>query len=91
VENKEASSDGEVLVKAAAEVGFTLTMEELERFFAQSQELCDEDLDKVAGGAAAKNDDGCWFDHHCYIIIKHTYDGSTTAHCWSDYNWFSSR
>jgi predicted ribosomally synthesized peptide with nif11-like leader len=91
VENKEASSDGEVLVKAAAEVGFTLTMEELERFFAQSQELCDEDLDKVAGGAAAKNDDWCWFDHHCYIAFLHTDDGSTTANCWDNYNWFSGR
>lgn len=90
-ENKEATSDGEMLVKAAAEVGFTLTMEELERSFARSQELCDEELDKVAGGTGEKNDDWCFYDHHCYIAFKHTDDGSTTANCWDNYNWFSGR
>ena len=50
IENKEAESDGEVLVKAAAEVGFTLTLEELERAMAQYQELNDEELEDVAGG-----------------------------------------
>jgi predicted ribosomally synthesized peptide with nif11-like leader len=91
VENKEASSDSEVLVKAAAEIGFTLTMEELERAFAQIQELNEEELENVAGGAAAKNDDWCAFSHHCYIAFLHTYDGSTTAACWDNYNWFSNK
>ena len=49
-ENKEASNDVELLVKAAAEVGYTLTVVEIERAIAQAQEINDEDLAKVAGG-----------------------------------------
>jgi predicted ribosomally synthesized peptide with nif11-like leader len=49
-ENKEASNDVELLVKAAAEVGHTLTVAEIERAIAQAQEINDEDLAKVAGG-----------------------------------------
>ena len=48
-ENKEAASDAELLVKAAAEVGFTLNTAEMERLIAQMQEISDEDLSKVAG------------------------------------------
>jgi predicted ribosomally synthesized peptide with nif11-like leader len=49
-ENKEASNDVELLVKAAAAVGYTLTVAEIERAIAQAQEINDEDLAKVAGG-----------------------------------------
>ena len=49
-ESGEAASDAELLVKAAAEVGYTLTVEELERAIAQAQEVNEEELAKVAGG-----------------------------------------
>ena len=88
VENDAASSDGELLVKAAAEVGYTLTMAELERVMAQSQELSDEELNRVVGGAD-KNDDWCLFNHHCFATLRHTDDGSTTATCWKNYTVFS--
>ena len=89
VENKEASSDGEVLVKAAAEIGFTLSMAELERCFAQSEELSDEDLDKVAGGVdnGSANDTWCVKDYACYFVYKHDSTNKLAA-CFSDYNCF---
>lgn len=62
VENKEAANDGEALVKAAAEVGFTLTMAELERSMAQNQALSDEDLSQVAG-AGDSTDTPCLVDY----------------------------
>ena len=63
VENKEVASDGEALVKAAAEVGFTLTMAELERSMAQNQELSDDDLEMVAGSDSS--DTFCMVDYSC--------------------------
>ena len=39
VENKEATGDGETLAKAAAEVGFSLTMADLERKQAETVEI----------------------------------------------------
>ena len=86
--NKEAENLGELLVKSAAEVGYTLSVTELERAFAQAQELSEEELDKVAGGTE-KNDDWCVFSYHCFAFFLHTDDGSTTANCWKDYNVFS--
>jgi hypothetical protein len=50
VENKEATNDAEILVKAAAEVDFSLTVAEVERSIAEMQELNEEDLEKIAGG-----------------------------------------
>ena len=88
-ENKEASSDGELLVKAAAEIGFTLSMEELERAFAQDQELSDEELDNVVGGVnnGSANDTWCVKDYACYFVYKHDSTNKLAA-CFSDYNCF---
>lgn len=85
IENKEAGSDGEMLVKAAAEVGFVLTMEELERAIAQAQELSDEELVAVSGGAGNSDDYVCTLDYYCYIAFKHDEDGNTNRACFSDY------
>ena len=62
IENREAANDGEALVKASAEAGFTLTMPELERSMAQKQELSDEDLARVAG-AGDSADTSCLADY----------------------------
>ena len=64
VENKEADSDSEMMVKAAAEIGFTLTVAEVERVIAETQELSDEDLAKVAGGEFHL-ENWCWLDYNC--------------------------
>ena len=48
--NKEAANIGDLLSKAASEVGFTLSAAEIEQAFAQSRELSDDDLSSVSGG-----------------------------------------
>lgn len=83
-QNKEAASDGELLVKAAAEVGFTLTLEEIERSFAQSQEIDDEELDNVAGGAKKKAS-SCWVDYYCHYAFEHDSDGNIDRDCFQEY------
>ena len=67
--NKEASSDGEALVKAAAEVGFPLTMADLERKQAENEELSDHDLEMVSGGTTS-SDTFCWVDYSCDYIYR---------------------
>lgn len=85
VESKEAKSDGEILVKAAAEVGFTLTVEDFERALAGSQEVSDEELDMVSGGAASSSDYWCWVDYYCYWVLMHDEDGNKDRACFDDY------
>ena len=84
IENKEAASDGEVIVKAAAEIGFTLTIEELERALAQAEELNEEELGNVSGGAATA-EALCLYDYYCYTAYNHDNDGKKDRPCWSDY------
>ena len=85
VENKEASSDGEVMVKAAAEVGFTLTEAELERAMAQAQELSDEDLEQVSGGSKEGEWVWCLDIFYCFAVAVPG-DGDPGAACWSNYH-----
>ena len=84
-DNKEASCDGELIIKSAAEIGFTLTMEEMERAVAQMQELSDEELKQVVGGRGIDPDTWCWFSYYCYAAIQHDDDSVTRRPCWSDY------
>ena len=84
-ENKEATSDGEALVKAAAEVGFTLTMAELERAMAQIQKLDDEDLAQVSGGTDEESWSWCLDIWYCFLVLVHG-DGDTSAACYSNYH-----
>ena len=50
VENKQAESDGEAFTKAATELGYELSIAEIERANAEAQDLSDEELESVAGG-----------------------------------------
>ena len=61
-EEKSVESESEAFVKAAKELGFDLTIEEIERSFAEKQEMGDDELDEVAGGK------WCWKDHDCVCI-----------------------
>ena len=45
-----AKTDGEVMVKAANDLGFEISIEEMERLFAEMQELDEQELGEVAGG-----------------------------------------
>ena len=94
-ESGEAKNDGEVMVKAAAELGFSITIEELERAFASAEELSEEELNNVAGGFddcsssdIGEDDKGhnnwCLTAWHCATVTLHT---KTTTHaeaCWSN-------
>ena len=64
IENKEAANDDEVLVKAAAEIGYTLSIAELERVSAEAEELNDDDLAIVAGGARTP----CLYNYDCMFL-----------------------
>ena len=81
IENKAASSDGEVLVKAAAEVGYTISVAEVERAFAQNQELSDEELGQVAGGL----DYSCLGVYCCFVVLVHENSGIDGYACYSNY------
>ena len=75
MENKEAESDAGLIVKAAAEIGFTLTEAEIERQMANTQEIGDEELANVAGGNNDSNTfeveyTWCWLNVGCYYISR---------------------
>ena len=67
-ESGEAKSDGEIMVKAAAELGFSITIEDMERAKAASEELSDDELDKVAGGTYRTW--GCLVFDLCYFVYQ---------------------
>ena len=83
IENKEAESDGELLVKVAAEIGFTLSVAEIERSMAQNQELSDEELDNVAGGAGKE---WCSAAYYCFMVYEN--GGEPESPCKSNYECF---
>ena len=85
----EASSDGEVIMKAAEEMGYRLSLEEIEREAASNEELNDDDLEQVAGGINIAEDEKghdvwCITGWHCYAVTLHT-DAEQGTACWSNY------
>ena len=90
-ESGKAKNDGEVMVKAAAELGFSITMEDLERAKAASEELSDDELDNVAGGTSFStkdnlgHDDQCYTLWHCWTITCHTETTTHNEDCWSNF------
>ena len=85
----EASSDGEVIMKAAEEMGYRLSLEEIEREAASSEELNDDELEQVAGGIGNREDEyghdtWCITGWHCYAVTLHTGAEEKTS-CWSNY------
>ena len=65
-ENKEAEGEVKIFVKAATEVGFDLTVADVERAIAEAQELSDEDLENVSGGFI---EGWCFFEYFCFIAF----------------------
>ena len=89
-DNKEADSDGEALVKAVAEVGYDIPIEELERSYAAIEEASDEMLDTISGGGFGEDDEyghelHCLYVWHCFGIVLHTETKNKQAACWKDY------
>lgn len=80
---KDAKSNGELVSRAAKEVGFDLTAEECDLVFAEKQEMADDELDKVAGG-------WCWTSHGCHVVISHSEEIDETEDCFNEYICFNS-
>ena len=75
-------------MRAAAALGYTLTLEELERSVAEMQELDPDELDTAAGGKATDekgHDAACITAWHCFIVTLHTEAKEKRVACWSDY------
>ncbi len=82
----EAQCDGEAMVKAAASLGYTITIEELERAAADLEKLDDDELDAAAGGAQdEKHTNWCIKSWYCFAALRHTDTESKDVACWSDY------
>ena len=88
----EAQNDGEIMVKAAAALGYTVTLEELERSLAEAEKLDDDELDDVAGGGTIGQEDEkghdawCMTAWHCFAATLHTEAKTKYIACLKDYN-----
>jgi hypothetical protein len=79
-ETKEAESDGEAMAKAAATLGYTITLEELERATADLEKLDDDELDAAGGNGgivaptsydAKRLNQSCIVDYSCGLSFHH--------------------
>ncbi len=76
---KSADLNNEAVVKAAKEIGFDISIEELERSYAEKQEMNDEELDKVAGGSY------CERSYDCVTVYYHE-NPDNISDCFLDHN-----
>ena len=92
LESGECKCDGEVLVKAAASLGYKISLSELERMDAENEKLDSEEMEMVSGGAVdPKYDEWCWKDFGCAINYHvpnededgHHYVCLTAYHCFT--------
>ena len=96
----EAKSDGEIMVKAAAALGYTVSVEELERAAADLEKLDDDELEAAGGkyvGPGKKNDrieikddekghaQWCGVTWHCFAAFIHTEAEDKNVACWKDH------
>ena len=80
---KDAANDGEAFVKAARAVGFDISMADLEKLKAETQEIAPEEIEKIAGGS-------CWFAHDCFTAFLHDTPDEEGYACWEDYGCMTS-
>ena len=76
---KDAANDGEAFVKAARAVGFDITVADLEKATAETQELDPEEIESSAGGY-------CFANYDCYTAFFHDSPAEEGYACFSDYN-----
>ena len=76
---KDAANDGEAVVKAAKAVGFDISIADLEKAQAETQELDPEEIESSAGG-------WCWADYDCYTAFFHDTPNEEGNACWWDYD-----
>ena len=65
VTEKSAESDADAVVKAAEELGYSVSASELERLMAQKEEMDADELESVTGG-----EDLCLKDYACMVTFE---------------------
>lgn len=83
VEAREAGSDAEAFSRAAQALGFDLSVSDLERAQAETQEIDPEELSGTAGG-------WCVADYDCYTAWHHDTPDSKGTSCLKDHDCMSS-
>ncbi|MDO4539093.1 MAG: hypothetical protein Q4B54_13095 [Coriobacteriales bacterium] len=92
-EEGKAGSDVEAISAAAAELGYDVSVADLERASAEGADVDDAELELVAGGFGTKEDEyghdvWCFTAWHCTAATLHTETKSHEVACWSDYMCF---
>ena len=83
-ENGEAKSDGDVVVRAAAELGYTFTVGDLERAKAGDEKLDADELEQLSGGSLDWST-LCAVNYACFSIFMHSSKQNKTEPCYVDY------
>ena len=84
----EAQSDGEAIVKAAASLGYDVTLEELERAAADLEKLDDGELE-ASGGSGNRPADGeyCFRDFSCDSMWNTATEDEKGHNAWCHVSW----
>ena len=80
VQEKDAANDGEAFVKAAKAVGFDISIADLEKVKAETQEIDPEEIGSSAGGS------WCWADYDCYTAWHHDGPEEVGTDCFSNHD-----
>ena len=72
----------ETFVQAAAEIGYSISLPEIERAQAEAQNLSDSELDAVAGGSIV-GDVPCDYSYECTAVSADICNGN--LHCSRNY------
>ncbi len=95
VKTETFASDGELMMAAAAELGYEISAADFERTAAEAEDLDDAELEGVAGGWNGLldlredehgHDEWCLFVWHCYTAVLHTESYVSYVSCWKDYH-----
>ena len=88
----QAKNDGEIVVAAAKELGYDITIAALEQAMAEAEPVDPAELGQIAGGFGDKvdgdnHDAWCLTAWHCFAATLHTTAAKENRKetCWSDY------
>ena len=82
----QVKSDGDLIVTAAKELGYTFTVADLDRNAAEAEILDPEEMAAVSGGHEDEygHDSWCVAAWHCLLAFLHT-EAETPTACFFDY------
>ena len=93
VEGGEAQSEGEVMVRAAKELGYDISIAALEQTRAEAEELDPEALKDAAGGDDGvggydhTRTDNCWKEYLCAVVNRTSYEDLEGHDTWCITAW----